>query len=178
MMFRPMLSLSIAGAVLFAAQSPELHAAGALMTKEPDATPYLHVQPRRGDLTPQKTTPEVEQVHATERRWLDAYEQNDVGAMNSIVANGFIITHENRRTETKAQILASLRAHKGMGGYRHWTEHVKAQSFGDVVVLRGIVISQPVDAPPEKASRRHYTDVYRCRGGRCQVIASHLSLAP
>ena len=118
------------------------------------------------------------EVRATERRWLDAYEQADAAAMDEIVADEFLIIHPEGRTETKAQIMASIARQKGRPGeYRHHTENVTARIYCDVAILSGTVVSKLAssNAPPSKSL---YTDTYLRRDGRWRVVASHLSPAP
>ena len=121
-----------------------------------------------------------ETVRALERSWLDAYEQLDTLAMEHIVAEDFLITFPDGSTQTKGQILATLRAHrKRPEPYttRFRTEGVTSRSYGKTVVLTGIVVTiRRRDGKPSE-DRSSYTDTYVERDGRWQVVASHLSNA-
>jgi len=119
------------------------------------------------------------QARRAERRWLDAYEQNDIAAMRSLLAPGFVIRHANGRSQDRDQILASMmRVPAEAPRYRHRTENVRATQYGATVILRGEVISVIPSDPAAAPERSLYTDVYIWRCGRWQVIASHLSAPP
>lgn len=123
-------------------------------------------------------TDAASEVRKLERAWLDAYEQNDVKAMESIVADGFVITFPNGAKQTKAEIIEMLkRAPKDPSrGTKHRTEDVKAKVDGEKVVLTGRVISEfMVDGKVVSREESLYTDTYEKRAGRWQVIVSYLT---
>jgi uncharacterized protein (TIGR02246 family) len=117
-----------------------------------------------------------QEVRKLERAWLDAYEQRNADAMNTIVADDFTITFPDGGMQTKAQILASL---KGPGGssMKFFTENVRSRVYGDTVVLIGVVVSEWKQNDKTMTERSRYTDTYVKRQGRWQVVASHLSNA-
>jgi uncharacterized protein (TIGR02246 family) len=125
----------------------------------------LHAQP--------KPSVQQDEVRKLERAWLDAYEKKDVEAMNTIVADDFTITFPNG-IQTKPQIIESL---KRTGGtpMKFYTENVQSRSYGDTVILIGIVVSEWMQNGEKKTERSRYTDTYVKRNGRWQVVASHLS---
>ena len=117
-------------------------------------------------------------VQKLERAWLDAYEQLDQKAMDAIVADDFTITFPDGSMQTKPQIMASLQTPRRADGrsMKFRTEKVEPRSYGDVVILVGIVITEyQRDGKPVSESRMRYTDTYLKRNGRWQVVASHLS---
>ena len=119
-------------------------------------------------------------VRKLERAWLDAYEQHDQKAMDAIVADDFTITFPNGGMQTKPQIIASLKSPRlaGAPSMKFRTEEVQPRSYGDVVILVGIVITEyQRDGKTVSESRQRYTDTYIRRNGRWQVVASHLSNA-
>ncbi|HLM02868.1 MAG TPA: nuclear transport factor 2 family protein [Pyrinomonadaceae bacterium] len=121
-----------------------------------------------------------QEVRKLERAWLDAYEQNDARAMEAIVADDFTITFPDGSIQTKPQILNSIKAARG-GNHppmKFYTEDVQARVYGETVVLIGRVVTEwQRDGKPSKQENR-YTDTYARRGGRWQVVASHLSNVP
>ncbi|HEX8161837.1 MAG TPA: nuclear transport factor 2 family protein [Pyrinomonadaceae bacterium] len=119
-------------------------------------------------------------VRRLERAWLDAYEQSDAKAMDSIVADDFEITFPNGEVQTKPQLMEQTRRPRGASApaLKFHTEGVRSRAYGDTVILRGLVVTeyQREGKPVREESR--YTDTYVRRGGRWQVVASHLSNAP
>ena len=118
-----------------------------------------------------------EEVRRLERQWLDAYEQNDAEAMERIVADDFTITFPNGGMQTKPQLMAMVKAPRRAGQPRmkFHTDGVQSRAYGDTVILVGRVTTEyERDGKPVKEQSR-YTDTYVRRGGRWQVVASHLS---
>ncbi|MDT4967596.1 MAG: hypothetical protein QOJ64_2333 [Acidobacteriota bacterium] len=120
----------------------------------------------------------VQSVQKLERAWLDAYEQHDEKAMDSIVAEDFAITFPNGEMQTKAQIIASLKRPRPTGGpaMKFHTEDVKGRAYGNTVILNGRVVTEyQRDGQTMSKDQQRYTDTYVQRDGRWQVVASHLS---
>jgi uncharacterized protein (TIGR02246 family) len=124
-------------------------------------------------------SPQEGEVRALERRWLDAYERNDTAAMTEIVADDFTITFPNGKMDRKADILSQIRSlPPGPSSYRFHTRDVASRSYGDTVILTGIVVTESVRDGRPVREESSYTDTYVRRNGRWQVVASHLSGVP
>ena len=120
----------------------------------------------------------VQEVQKLERAWLDAYEQLDEKAMNSIVADDFTITFPNGSMQTKAQIMASLKRPRSSDRptMKFHTEEVQGRAYGDTVILSGRVVTEyQRDGQTTSKEEQRYTDTYVKLKGRWQVVASHLS---
>jgi ketosteroid isomerase-like protein len=117
------------------------------------------------------------QVRKLEREWLDAYEQRDVGAMERILADDFTITQPNGETQSKAQVLESVkeRAKSAAPPSKFVTEAVQARIEGDTVVLTGRLVQKSERGGEAMTMQFGYTDTYTQRNGRWQVIASRLT---
>src|SRR5687767_14647290 len=124
-----------------------------------------------------KLTKAEEEVRRLERLWLDAYEQNDAAAMDRIVADDFTITFPNGGMQTKPQIMAMLRSPRRAARprVRFRTEGVQSRAYGETVILIGKVVSEYERDGKSSVEQSRYTDTYVRRGGRWQVVASHLS---
>lgn len=118
-----------------------------------------------------------QQVRKLEREWLDAYEQHDATAMERILGDDFTITHPDGQTQSKAQVLESLkaRAKSASPPSKFATEAVEARSEGDSVVLTGRLVQKSERGGESKTMNFSYTDTYTQRNGRWQVIASRLT---
>ncbi|HWT02373.1 MAG TPA: nuclear transport factor 2 family protein [Pyrinomonadaceae bacterium] len=118
-----------------------------------------------------------QEVRKLERAWLDAYEKNDAKAMDAIVADDFTITFPDGSMQTKPQIMEMIKRPRNPAAppAKFYTEDVRSRAYGDTVILLGRVVTEYVrDGKPVKEASR-YTDTYVKRGGRWQVVASHLS---
>ncbi|HEX9960068.1 MAG TPA: nuclear transport factor 2 family protein [Pyrinomonadaceae bacterium] len=120
-----------------------------------------------------------QEVRKLERAWLDAYEQYDAKAMDAIVADDFTITFPNGSIQTKPQILNMIKAPRRDGSSsKIYTEEVQARVYGETVILIGRVITEWQQNGQTMKEQNRYTDTYVRRGGRWQVVASHLSNVP
>jgi ketosteroid isomerase-like protein len=124
-----------------------------------------------------KLTKAEEEVRKLEREWLDAYEQNDSGAMERIVADDFTITFPNGAMQTKPQLMAMVKSPRraGQPRMRFYTEDVRSRAYGGTVILTGRVVTEYERDGKTVREQSRYTDTYVLRGGRWQVVASHLS---
>ena len=118
-----------------------------------------------------------EAVQKLERAWLDAYEQFDEKAMNTIVADDFVITFPDGSQQTKPQIMSSLKMPRRPGSsMKFYTENVQARVYGDTVILSGRVVTERIrDGQTVSKEGQRYTDTYVKLKGKWQVVASHLS---
>jgi ketosteroid isomerase-like protein len=121
-----------------------------------------------------------QEVRRLERAWLDAYEQFDAKSMDVIVADDFAITFPNGAVQTKPRLMDDIRKPRAAGtpAWKFHTEDVSSRAYGDTVILRGLVVTEYQREGREVRERSRYTDTYVRRGGRWQVVASHLSNAP
>jgi uncharacterized protein (TIGR02246 family) len=118
-----------------------------------------------------------QEVRKLERAWLDAYEQHDTKAMDAIVADDFTITFPDGSMQIKAQIIDSIKAPRNPSSpaFKFYTEDVQARVYGETVILIGRVVTEYVRDGKTMKEQNRYTDTYVKRGGRWQVVASHLS---
>ena len=132
-----------------------------------------------GSVSPrnQEASGAEQEVRKLERAWLDAYEQNDAKAMEAIVADDFTITFPDGSMQTKPQSMERIKRPRNPASPapKFYTEDVRSRAYGDTVILMGRVISEYVRDGKTVKDASRYTDTYVKRGGRWQVVASHLS---
>jgi ketosteroid isomerase-like protein len=136
-------------------------------------------EPLKPSATPQATSAEQELLKL-EREWLDAYTNRDVAAMERIEADDFVITFPNGSMSNKTQQVEMLKRPAQAGPPPQFrTEDTKVRFLGpDVAILSGVVIGKYNVNGKEVVERSRYTDVWAKRGGRWQVVSSHLSNLP
>jgi len=122
-------------------------------------------------------SPAEQEVRKLEREWLDAYEQHDSVAMDRIVADDFKLTQSGGGRQSKADIMAALRAARDAGRAqpKFSTEDVQSRVSGDAVVLTGRFVQRMERDGQTMTMAARYTDIYQKRGGRWQVVASQLT---
>ena len=114
-------------------------------------------------------------ILALEGKWNTAYQRNDITAMDSLLADDFIMTVEDGSTFSKPGYIA----HNGNA-----TVHVeisdmsdlKVRMHGNTAVVTGAYHEKGTDKGKPYEYRDRFTDVWMNINGRWQVIASHYSV--
>jgi len=112
---------------------------------------------------------------ALEAKWNDAYKRSDIGAMNSLITDDFIITVEDGATYSKAGYIAHLAA---------TTEHVEVAEItdvqvrvhGDVAVVTGAYYERGTSKGKPYEYRDRFTDVWVGVENTWRILASHYSI--
>jgi ketosteroid isomerase-like protein len=115
-------------------------------------------------------------VREFENKWNTAYKHGDIGAMDSLLADDFVITVEDGRTFSKPGYIA----HNGDS-----TVHVevsdmsdlKVRMHGNTAVATGAYHEKGTDKGKAYEYRDRFTDVWINNNGKWQVIASHYSIS-
>jgi ketosteroid isomerase-like protein len=135
----------------------------------------LLAAPFAAPLAPAQGSDATAKILALENKWNLAYQQRDVAAMSSILADDFIITVEDGNTYSKSGYIAHA------GDTRTKVEvsellDMKVRLHGNTAIVTG----QYHEVGTEKAKRYEYhdrlTDTWMFLDGRWQVIASHYSV--
>jgi ketosteroid isomerase-like protein len=104
-----------------------------------------------------------------DKRRMTAMAQKDVATLNTLLADDLVYTHSTARLDTKQSLIGAMES-----GATVYTavepSDVKAQDFGDTVVLTGVAqIKVVVNGTPNAFGVR-FTDVYAKRNGRWQMV--------
>jgi len=126
---------------------------------------------------PAQNKPEVgsSQILKLENQWNAAYQRGDVAAMDSMLADDFVITLEDGSTFSKLGYIA----HSGSS-----TVHVeisemsdlKVRMHGKVAVVTGVYHEKGEDKGKAYEYRDRFTDVWMNNGHGWRVIVSHYSI--
>jgi ketosteroid isomerase-like protein len=123
-----------------------------------------------------KPDPESSKILELESKWNAAYKRGDVEAMDSMLADDFIITVEDGSTFSKPGYIA----HNGNA-----TVHVEISDMTELKVrMHGGKIAVVTGAYHEKGTEKgkayefhdRFTDVWTNNSGRWQVLVSHYSV--
>jgi CubicO group peptidase (beta-lactamase class C family) len=142
----------------------------------PGASSAVSLEPQK-PRSEQPLSQAEQEVRKLEREWLDAYEKRDAEAMNRIVADDFKLTFSNGMVQTKADILAQIKAmqNSGQPPSKLSTEDVQSRVEGGTVILTGRYIQQMERDGQTRTMQMRYIDTYAKRQGRWQVITSQLT---
>jgi ketosteroid isomerase-like protein len=123
----------------------------------------------------QQKSDTVSKITALENKWCDAYKQRDVGAMNSILADDFIITVQDGSTHGKSGYIA----HSSDTGTKVEVAEMvelRVRVRGNVAIVtqayheKGIAKGKPYEY------RDRLTDTLMNIDGQWQVLASHYNI--
>jgi ketosteroid isomerase-like protein len=118
---------------------------------------------------------EEQELLSVERRYLDAHIQRDVAALDSVLADDFVVLHRFGRVGDKAERLALLE-NADFTFLAIDTDDVDVTVNGNVgmvtghAVVRGRYVDQEFQSPPYRFARR-----YEKREGRWQIVSVQFS---
>jgi ketosteroid isomerase-like protein len=104
-----------------------------------------------------------------DKKRMQAMAAKDIATLESILADDLVYTHSSARLDTKQSLIVGMTS-----GSTVYTSvepsDVKAQDFGDTVVLTGVCqIKVTANGTPNAFGVR-FTDVYARRNGRWQMV--------
>ena len=109
-----------------------------------------------------------------ESEWNTAYKRSDVSAMNSLLADDFIITEEDGSTFSKPGYIA----HNGNSSVRveiSDMSNLKVRMHGNTAVVTGAYHEKGTEKGKAYEYYDRFTDVWMNSKGAWQVIVSHYS---
>ena len=115
-------------------------------------------------------------ILALESKWNEAYKRGDVAAMESMLAEGFVITVEDGSTFSKSGYIAYNGA-SGLHVEISDMTDLKVRMHGNVAVVTGAYHEKGTSKGKPYESHDRLTDVWmRNANGAWQVIAAHYSI--
>jgi hypothetical protein len=104
-----------------------------------------------------------------DRKRMTAIAQKDVAALKNMLCKGLVYTHSSGRQDTKQSLIEGMES--GATVYTSMMpSEVKAQDFGNVVVLTGVA-GISVDSRGKSTSFRvRFTDVYENQNGTWRMV--------
>lgn len=107
-----------------------------------------------------------EPVLKAERRWVQALEAGDRGAVAALLADDFTDFDWRGGVRTKAEVVAAVAPHPG----ELVLHNVEVQASREIGVVRGVAATRGPDGRETRAAR--FTDVFMCRDGRWRAVAA------
>ena len=104
-----------------------------------------------------------------DRKRMQAMAAKDIATLEGLLADDLVYTHSSARLDTKQSLIVGMTS-----GSTVYTSvepsSVKAQDFGDTVVLTGVAQIKVTTGGTPNAFGVRFTDVYAKRGGRWQMV--------
>jgi ketosteroid isomerase-like protein len=118
---------------------------------------------------------EVEEVLKWERDGCLAYERNDAGTIDRMVADGYVLTNSRGGYDTKADDVKAARD-KDVAFTTFRNENMKVRIFDRTAIVTGTTIVKGVAKDGSKVDLEVlFTDTLVKRNGRWQLVAGHVS---
>jgi hypothetical protein len=110
-----------------------------------------------------------EMIIELDKKRMNAMAQKDVAALKNMLCKGLVYTHSSARQDTKQSLIDNMES--GATVYTSIVpSEVKAQDFGNVVVLTGVAaISVNAHGKPN-SFRVRFTDVYENQNGTWRMV--------
>ena len=104
-----------------------------------------------------------------DRKRMTAMAQKDVAALKNMLCKGLVYTHSSGRQDTKQSLLDGMES--GTTVYTSMVpSEVKAQDFGNVVVLTGVAAISVNSRGKPNSFRVRFTDVYENQNGTWRMV--------
>ena len=111
-----------------------------------------------------------DRVIAIDAQRMTAMSQGDVGTLNALIADELVYTHSSARLDTKQSLIENMQS--GKTGYTAVVpSDVKAQDYGDTVVLTGVARISVNSGGNAMNFGVRFTDVWANKGGNWQMVA-------
>jgi ketosteroid isomerase-like protein len=112
-----------------------------------------------------------------DRQRMSAMAQKDIAKLNELIADDLVYTHSSARLDTKGSLIGAMEA--GRTVYIAVVpSDVKAQDFGDAVVLTGSARISVNSGGNAMSFGVRFTDVWVNKGGKWQMAAWQSTRTP
>ena len=111
----------------------------------------------------------AEMVIGLDKKRMQAMGEKDLATLDALLADDLIYTHSSARVDTKQSLIANMQSGATVYSSIEPSE-VKAQDFGDTVVLTGVAWIKVVSQGKQLDVGVRFTDAYAKRAGRWQMV--------
>jgi ketosteroid isomerase-like protein len=119
----------------------------------------------------------AQKVIDLDRQRMTAMAQKDIAKLNELIADDLVYTHSSARLDTKQSLIGAMEA--GRTVYTAVVpSDVKAQEFGDTVVLTGSARISVNSGGNAMSFGVRFTDVWVNNGGKWQMAAWQSTRTP
>ena len=110
-----------------------------------------------------------EMIIELDKKRMTAMAQKDVAALKSMLCKGLVYTHSSGRQDTKQSLIDGMES--GTTLYTSMVpSNVKAQDFGNAVVLTGVAAISVNSRGNPNSFRVRFTDVYENQNGTWRMV--------
>ena len=110
-----------------------------------------------------------EMIIELDKKRMNAMAQKDTAALKNMLCKGLVYTHSSGRQDTKQSLIDGMES--GTTVYTSMVpSDVKAQDFGNVVVLTGVAAISVNSRGNPNSFRVRFTDVYENQNGTWRMV--------
>ena len=110
-----------------------------------------------------------EMIIELDKKRMTATAQKDTAALKTMLCKGLVYTHSSGRQDTKQSLIEGIES--GSTVYTSLVpSDVKAQDFGNVVVLTGVAAISVNSKGKPNSFRVRFTDVYENQNGTWRMV--------
>jgi hypothetical protein len=111
----------------------------------------------------------AEMIIELDRKRMTAMAQKDVASLKNLLCKSLVYTHSSGRQDTKQSLIEGMES--GTTVYTSVVpSDVKAQDFGNVVVLTGVAAISVNSKGTPNSFRVRFTDVYENQNGTWRMV--------
>ncbi|MFC3550421.1 nuclear transport factor 2 family protein [Lysobacter cavernae] len=111
---------------------------------------------------------------AIDASWNELRLKSDTAGLDRLIADDWLLTHSDGRTQTKPDYLEELRT-RSRSNQAIGNEDVVLRRYGDTAVVTGTSVQSGVSKGQPWSGRFRFTRVWVQRDGQWRMVASHSS---
>ena len=115
-----------------------------------------------------------QELRSLENQWQEALTRRDVGMLDRLMADDYVLTTVGGEVVNKARVLAEVKSANATADVRN-TE-VAVRVYGDVAIVTGLVLISGKFNDKDVSTRSRYIKVYVKRQGQWQVVTAQATL--
>lgn len=120
------------------------------------------------------TATEATNLLKVDATWNDLRLKGDVDGLGPLLADDWMLTHSDGRTQTKADYLGEL-ASRTRSNQQIENEDVSLRIYGDTAIVTGVSVQSGTNGGKPWSGRFRFTRVWVRDGGHWKMVASHSS---
>lgn len=115
-----------------------------------------------------------DELLAIDASWNELRLKSDTAGLDRLIADDWLLTHSDGRTQTKPDYLEELRT-RSRSNQAIGNEDVVLRRYGDTAVVTGTSVQSGVSKGQPWSGRFRFTRVWVQRDGQWRMVASHSS---
>jgi ketosteroid isomerase-like protein len=121
---------------------------------------------------------DVSRLRAIQQELADAWIARDRAALERLIAPDWVVTHVQGERRTRDEVLRDMLESDATRIDSMIADDIDVRVFGEAAVVTGRTQARGIQSGSAFNVRLRFTDVFVCRNGAWQAVASHATLLP